>query len=392
MLEAREHGFEVPPLLLARALTSLRTMTSSPGAVLQDDRAQAYALYLLARSGVVVTNQANALRAALDLTYAKTWPSDITALYLASTYQLLKMDRDAEKIIGSAPTLPPANAQFDTYCDDLVYRATYLYLLSKHFPDRAKRIGPEQILAIADAIRDNRQNTISSAYALLALDAYATAAGAPSQSGITFIAKMPDDKSRPLNVPNQQFARAEVPADATSVHIEGDTDFALFYQLTEEGFDLAPPATEIKNRIEVFREFDNEKGETITASPIESKVDVKLTLRALDAPVSNVAIVDMIPGGFEVDISPEGLGNRASRPADNSTWQPDFIDVREDRVVFYGTIDTDARTFVYRLKPTNRGIFTVSPLYAEGMYDRSVQARSTGGQFRLGEPPQSTTP
>jgi uncharacterized protein YfaS (alpha-2-macroglobulin family) len=183
-----------------------------------------------------------------------------------------------------------------------------------------------------------------------------------------------------------------VPADATSVHIEGDTDFALFYQLTEEGFDLAPPAEEIKHRIEVFREFDNEKGEAETASPIESKVDVKLTLRALDTSVSNVAIVDLIPGGFEVDISPEGLGNRASRPADNTTWQPDFVDVREDRVVFYGTIGTEAQTFVYRLKPTNRGIFTVSPLYAEGMYDRSVQARSTGGQFRIGEAPPVTTP
>jgi len=60
-------------------------------------------------------------------------------------------------------------------------------------------------------------------------------------------------KPRPLPIPNNQFARAEVPADAQSVHITGDTDFALFYQLTEAGYDLTPPTTEIKNRIEVFR-------------------------------------------------------------------------------------------------------------------------------------------
>ncbi len=392
LLEAHEHGFDVPPLLLAAALNSLRTMTASPGSDIESDRADAYALYLLARSGVVVTDQANALRAALDQNDANAWTSDLTALYLASTYQLLKMDREAYEILSHAPAMPPADSQFDTYYDDLVYRATYLYLTSKHFPDRAKKIGPDQILAIADAIKDNRQNTISSAYALLALDAYAQTAGTLSHSLITFTAKMPDQKSRPLDTQNVQFAHAEVPADAKSVHVEGDTDFALFYQLTEAGFDLAPPATEIKNRIEVFREFDNEKGQPVTSSPIESKVDVKMSLRAIDSPVSNVAIVDMIPAGFEIDISPEGLGSRASGPTAATTWRPDFIDVREDRVVFYGTVGTDAETFSYRLKPTNRGTFTVPPLYAEGMYDRTVQARSLGGRFQIGDAPAAKAP
>jgi uncharacterized protein YfaS (alpha-2-macroglobulin family) len=392
LLEARDHGFEVPPQLLASALNSLRTMTASPGSDMETYRADAYALYLLARSGVVVTDQANALRAAMDQNDANAWHSDLTALFLAATYQLLKMDREADEIVKRAPAMAPADSQFDAYCDTLVYSATYLYIASKHFPDRAKKIGPDQILAIADAIKNNQQNTISSAYALLALDAYAQTAGTRSQSLVTLTAKMPDQKSLPLDTQNVQFAHAEVPADAKSVHIEGDTDFALFYQLTEAGFDLAPPTTEIKNRIEVFREFDNEKGEPVTSSPIESKVDVKMSLRAIDSPISNVAIVDMIPAGFEIDISPEGLGNRASGPTAATTWRPDFVDVREDRVVFYGTVGTDAQTFSYRLKPTNRGTFTVPPLYAEGMYDRTVQARSLGGRFTIGDAPASTAP
>jgi alpha-2-macroglobulin len=280
LLEAREHSFEVPPTLLASALNSLRSMTASPGPDLEGYRADAYALYVLARTGVVVTDQANALRAAIDQNAANVWPSDITALYLASTYQLLKMDREASDIMGRAPRMAPADSQFDAYCDDLVYSATYLYLTSKHFPDRAKKIGADQVLAIADAIKDNRQNTISSAYALLALDAYAQAAGTLSHSLITFTATMPNQKLRPLDIQNAQFAHAEVPADAKSVHVESDTDFALFYQLTEAGFDLAPPVTEIKKQIEVFREFENEKGEPVTSSPVESKVDVKMSLRA----------------------------------------------------------------------------------------------------------------
>ncbi|HZC46610.1 MAG TPA: MG2 domain-containing protein, partial [Candidatus Acidoferrum sp.] len=95
LLEAREHGFEVPPILLAGALNSLRTMIATPGNDVETWRAQAYALYVLAASGVVVTGQANALRAALDQNDAPAWSTDITALYLGSTYQLLRMDREA---------------------------------------------------------------------------------------------------------------------------------------------------------------------------------------------------------------------------------------------------------------------------------------------------------
>jgi alpha-2-macroglobulin len=61
-------------------------------------------------------------------------------------------------------------------------------------------------------------------------------------------------------------------------------------------------------------------------------------------------------------------------------------------VVFYGTVGTNAQTFSYRLKPTNRGTFVVPPLYAEGMYDRSVQARSVGGKFVIGDPAESKSP
>ena len=147
--------------------------------------------------------------------------------------------------------------------------------MSKHFPDRAKRIGPDQILAIADAIKDNRaKHDFVRLRAARARRVRARRPAPLAHSLITFTAKMPDNKSRPLAIRNAQFAHAEVPADAKSVHVEGDTDFALFYQLTEAGFDLAPPASGIKNQIEVFREFENEKGEVGDLHPVESKVDV----------------------------------------------------------------------------------------------------------------------
>jgi uncharacterized protein YfaS (alpha-2-macroglobulin family) len=119
--------------------------------------------------------------------------------------------------------------------------------------------------------------------------------------------------------------------------------------------------------------------------------------------VGNVAIVDLLPGGFEPVIEPpspvtdqqatdadtqadEG-GDSEVKPTawrspiglSTSTWQPDYADIREDRVVIYGTATPDVREFVYRIKADSVGKFIVPPAYGESMYDRAVQARSPGG-------------
>jgi uncharacterized protein YfaS (alpha-2-macroglobulin family) len=385
LIEMRDHDLEVPNMLLDRALASLRTIVATPGDTMRELRAQTYALYLLTRSGFLVTGQLESVREALDRVEPNDWHSDSAALYMAAAYQLLKMDQQAAELLRHAPSATPVAPDYDGYYDDLVYRSTYVYLMAKHFPDRAKKIGGDQILTLADSITAGNVDTISAASAIIALDAYANIAGAQAGAPPAFSEILDDQSSRRLIASGDLYPHVAVSPDAKSVHVEGDTPFALFYQLTEEGYDLEPPAREIRNRIEVFREYRNEQHEGTNSATLDSTIDVYISLRAIDNPVANVAITDMIPGGFEVDISPAGLGSRNSLVQDSATWHLDYIDVREDRVIFYGAVDSHARTFVYRLKPTNPGSFAVAPLYAEGMYDRSVSARSLAGRFTIRE-------
>jgi uncharacterized protein YfaS (alpha-2-macroglobulin family) len=70
---------------------------------------------------------------------------------------------------------------------------------------------------------------------------------------------------------------------------------------------------------------------------------------------------------------------------ESSTWHPEYADVREDRVVLYGTVGPEAQEFVYRVKATNRGAFTLPPPYAESMYQRTVKARGLPGQVKVGQ-------
>ena len=86
----------------------------------------------------------------------------------------------------------------------------------------------------------------------------------------------------------------------------------------------------------------------------------------------------------------QGQGGRAGfvSPigAEKSTWHPEYVDVREDRVVLFGTASTAAQEFVYNIKATNQGTYSVPPVFAESMYDRGVQARGLGAQFIVQKP------
>jgi len=118
----------------------------------------------------------------------------------------------------------------------------------------------------------------------------------------------------------------------------------------------------------------------------------------------NIAVVDLLPGGFDPVQSlppPPDAGAQAqggtggeetsAPPAPTirvtgSTWAPHYTDVREDRVVIYGSAGPDVQEYIYRIKASNSGKFIAPPAYGESMYDRRVQARAPGGTILTVKP------
>ena len=118
------------------------------------------------------------------------------------------------------------------------------------------------------------------------------------------------------------------------------------------------------------------KGEVTHTARLGEPITVRLRIRSLRAhEFTNVAIVDLLPGGFEMaagSLQP-GVGSAGF----------DYVEVREDRAVFFGTIGTRVREVTYKIKPTNRGEFVVPPTFAESMYDRTVKARALAGKITV---------
>ena len=100
---------------------------------------------------------------------------------------------------------------------------------------------------------------------------------------------------------------------------------------------------------------------------------VKVSIRSLTSEsFTNVAIIDLLPGGFEILRDSARNGNHC-----------DYIDLREDRALFYTTITPRVTTIAYQIKATNRGEFIVPPPYAESMYERGVNGRGVVGKITV---------
>lgn len=406
LLEARDHGFQIPPELFEQGLDYLKQLANQEGGTLAQERTRAYAIYLLTRAGVVSTAQLSALQRRLDSNYPKLWRTDLTGIYLAATYRLLQQDRLAESLISGVHLGDPQTSDDDDYYNGMIRDAQLLYILTQHFPQRAARLSPAKIGVLTRDIMQGQYNTLSSAYTILGLESYARTLGKAQAGHYAIQQVFGNGQAQNLPLPNTLLPQVDLSPQAARVRISSSGDGYAFYMLSQGGFESLLPGTPVRHRLEVVREYTDAQGHPLQSVKQGDEIEVHIRLRGLQqAEMRHIAIVDLLPGGFDVIMDPPRPGPAsASAKADDgagddgdggttpsvlplgsskSTWRPDFIDVREDRVVLYGTVGPNAREFVYRIRATNTGRYTVPPLFGESMYDRSIQARSPGSRITV---------
>jgi len=129
----------------------------------------------------------------------------------------------------------------------------------------------------------------------------------------------------------------------------------------------------------------NEKGDKIQQISLQDKLHIRIALHP-DQEMKDVAVVLLVPGGFEIDLGESGLAERKSLPiTDKPLWEPDYIDVQEDRLVMFGGFDGSEKYFEFKLKPLNTGVYKVPSVFAEGMYDSEIQYRGLADEVRVVE-------
>jgi uncharacterized repeat protein (TIGR01451 family) len=174
--------------------------------------------------------------------------------------------------------------------------------------------------------------------------------------------------------------RTNFSADATALRFHTPTALnppGAYYQVIEAGFDRKLSDKPITEGLEVYRELLDKSNKPVTTTQLGGVITVRLRIRSLrPESITNVALVDLLPGGFEVVSS-------SLSPGISEINGVDYVEVREDRAVFYATVPAETLEITYQIKSCNRGNFVVPPVFAESMYDRNLKARGLGSKISV---------
>ena len=370
MTDARALGLAVPGDMHDAAQRYLGNLAGGTGGDLTEARTRAYAIYVRTRNGMVTTNHLNDLQAMLMRRYDAAWRTDIAAAYMAASHALLRNDVLATVLIDGYRL---GEATPDTDFDTRLGRdAQYVYLLARHFPQRLAQLDGEALRALVEPIFENRFNTLSAAYAILALGEMHRAlarGGLPAPKIEAWTAAGAVDVVTTGSV----FVQAELPVDARRLAVTGET--GLYYVVSESGFDVDVPDTALADGLEVDLAYLDAAGGRVVRAAVGDEVTVRLRVRSRRGAIGNVAVTHLLPGGFETIA--------ASVRDSYGPARLDYKDVREDRVVLYGGFDERMTEIRYRVKAMSPGDFAAPAAHAAAMYHRGVGGRSAAGRFTI---------
>ncbi len=380
LIEAKDAGFDPPPEMFQLGLRNLQRMVGETPGNIEEERTLAYAIYVLTREEVITTNYILNLRDYLDRTEKDAWKSDITGVYLAGAYAMLQKDAEANDLIARYRMGRNERIQWDDFHERLSMDSQYVAIVARHFPQMLDGITPAEFHYITDPIERGEFDTLTAAYAVLALKDYSHHLEMnPPQLTIS---EQVQGEWHPIEGAGQLLERASFSGDATALRFSVNPAAGgpgAYYQSISTGFEAGMPEDEIRDGMEIYREFHGQDGFVTDTAKMGEPITEVIRMRSLNGrDITNVSIVDLLPGGFEV-------ANNSIQPGQHN-YGCDYVDVREDRVLLYTTVTPRVTEISFQIKATCEGNFTVPPIFAESMYDREIKARGVGGTLNVTNP------
>lgn len=370
LTDAKQNGYPVPDDLFKGGLAYLQQMVTEQPHDLSNARLQAQAIYILTRNEIITSDYLTNLLAYLKQLNPE-WQQDITSAYIAAAFKLLQDNTDADRFIklyAWGKTAEP----MDDFNNGLATDAQYLGLLARHFPEQLKQLGEQPIIQLAERVSGDQLNTVAAAYSVNALSAYATTVAEQAPFNLQISAILQNGEKKLLNSLTSQFFIADLTADTKQVMIDNPKRITVFYQLKQAGFNQEQPTNASQHGLEISRDYRDEKRQPITNIKLGSEITVRLQLRSAPGQgANNVAVVDLLPGGFGV--VPNSINASGC----------DYYDLREDRILFYCTATPATTEIIYRLRAENKGIYIVPPILAKAMYNQNLWGRGAGGKLSV---------
>ncbi len=161
-----------------------------------------------------------------------------------------------------------------------------------------------------------------------------------------------------------------------------------YFSWRADGIPSKMSIDEFDNDLMVRRHYLNEQGIPVDYTNFKQGdlIIAKITIKAINENLENVAIVDMLPAGFEIE-NPRLQSRKGVDWIGEQAYQPTYIDIRDDRLILYGDFQYGREvTFFYGLRAVTEGIFVLPPIQGEAMYAPMKASVASSGKVTVGRP------
>jgi alpha-2-macroglobulin len=235
---------------------------------------------------------------------------------------------------------------------------------------------------LSNALKTERYlNTQENAMALTALGKIARRAAA---SDIKAVIASGGQKIADFTGADVVLKRGDIVGKQVSIAATGTG--SLYYFWDTEGMSVDGNFVQEDSFLQVRRTYLTRSGQPLSPEAMQQNdlVVVKISLVSLNrANVENVVITDMLPAGLEIENPRVGAVAELGWIKDNH--EPEYLDIRDDRINFFTTAEGLVRHYYYLARAVSKGTFKLGPVSADAMYNGEYHSYNGAGVVRVME-------
>jgi uncharacterized protein YfaS (alpha-2-macroglobulin family) len=379
LVEARRAGHPVDNGLYDGALRWVASQVKAKSAYGSEELQRAtYGLWILARAGKPDTGTMDYLRqkqagkmkvesrSMLAAAYAAAGNPRAVQDLLANLGEVERIERQTGGLVAST----------------IRNRALVLLALLDAAPN-SPRIPALVDRLSRDASEVGEWTTQEEGWALLALGQLAQRqARQPAYGGTVLVG------GRQIGTFGNQAAKFVIPgAGAVQIRMNpGYRDGAAFYHLLTRGIPTDEAYKPAANGLEVERQVLTREGKEVDLGSVKQGdlLVVKTRVRSVAGPVQNVAIVNLLPSGLEVE-NPRLETTEKLPWITDANLRPSYMDLRDDRILVFTNLPPNSwQTFYSVVRAVTPGEFRLPPVQAEAMYDPALRGTGERGEVEVG--------
>lgn len=372
MLEAQTVGYQLPVGLLSswigyqtKEANNWKPSRRNYGT----DLIQAYRLYTLALAKKPALSAMNLMRESADIDEEALWR-------LAAAYSVIGKSDIGEQIVNGIKTKPEKREYyFGTYGS--ADRDQAMILETLVLLKRMKAAEPI-VQDIANSLASNEWlSTQSTAYMLLAISKFAGGIkGENLQCDVTI-----DGAKTTVNTPKTMFmSNLNFKTGSNKkISVVNNSKQRQYVRVTLQGVPLMDQREAESQNIELDVRYYDMKGAGLNPTSIKQGTQFYANITVHHPGVrlnySDMALTQLFPSGWEI------LNTRLDEIASAklNTNQPNYQDIRDDRVYMYFDIEKGkTKTFRVMLQAAYLGKFYLPSVQCEAMYDNTIRAYTKG--------------